>query len=88
VTDAWLCSAPNRGPIIVRCDPSALTWFAVRQLAARKLGADPQAISVTKSAAPPSSIPIVEVRWVGSDYGGGMGPRRLQERIGKKWVNV
>jgi hypothetical protein len=31
---------------------------------------------------------VIEVRWTGNDYAPGHGVRRLQEKVGKRWVNA
>jgi hypothetical protein len=87
--DRWLCTARNGSRVLVRCAPHDLTAHEVRALAARKLGgADPPSLVVERTTEDPPGVPVVRVRWTGSDYAPGQGPRRLQEWIRDAWRDV
>lgn len=82
----WVCTYRTHQRLAVRC-LTPVTWHEVRAYAAKKFGADPAAV-LARPAEAADGEPTVEVRHVGNDYGGSEGPRRLQERRGKKWVDA
>jgi hypothetical protein len=84
--DYWLCATRDqKQQLVVKCAPSDLTAYAARQVAARKLGVDPQSLVVERFDQASPGVLVIEVRWTGSDYAPGQGVRRLQEKVGKRW---
>lgn len=92
--DHWRCTTrDHRSNLVIRCAQHDLTAHEVRQLAARKLGVDPQSTSVARVSDPltvgiEKLTQVIEVRWTGSDYSPGQGARRLQKKIGKQWQDL
>jgi hypothetical protein len=87
--DCWVCTTRDqKQQLVVQCAPSDLTAYAARQVAARKLGVDPQSLVVERLDQASPRLLVIEVRWVGNDYAPGQGVRRLQEKVGKKWRDI
>ena len=90
INETWVCIAGDK-KLVVRC-VGVLTAWEVRQLVAKKFGADPSTLDCTRSKeGVPSGFPVIEVQWTGSDYSHGGTPqgRRLQERAlgAEEWTD-